>query len=191
LFVISLLILALCLGGVQLQELTFAGMKFAAFKNPEVFLIGIWIIFGYYIYRYFVYFMECCREELAGVWKRELELAVTPRVLGLVSRVYPTINPSAGFNYSNLRRRNYLYIGQALLPMEQAPEINEFKNVDLQISRLDVLPWEIKGVLSFLFLTPAITEYLLPFVLAAGTLIYCGFYSTWVGSLHAIFKYSA
>jgi len=59
LFVVSAVLLALCLGGVDLQELSFAGMKFSAFKRPEVFLGGVWVAFGYFAYRYLVYSLEC------------------------------------------------------------------------------------------------------------------------------------
>ncbi len=64
LFVVSAILLALCLGGVDLQELSFAGMKFSAFKKPEFFLVGVWVSFGYFGYRFFVYSLEYSHEEL-------------------------------------------------------------------------------------------------------------------------------
>jgi hypothetical protein len=70
--------------------------------------------------------------------------------------------------------------------MDTDPTKDEMKSIELPVSRWATLPWEIWGVLRFALLTPALSEHLLPFALAAGTLIYCGFLATWPGSFRAL-----
>ncbi len=186
LFVVSAVLLTLCLGGVDLQELSFAGMKFSAFKRPEVFLGGVWVAFGYFAYRYLVYSLECSPEELKKTFIRELERAVNPRIECLVRRKCSEINEACLFSYAFLRRYGRTYKGQALLPMDSDPSKHEIKNIELPIPIWSTLLWEIWGVLRFAVFTPAVTEHLLPYAVAAGTLIYCGFWATWEGSFRAL-----
>jgi len=169
-FIASTILLALCLGGVDLRELTLVGMKFGAFRKPEVFLFGVWVAFAYFVYRYFVYSLECSPKELSNTWVRELERAVNPRIERLVRRQYSNPNVACLFSYAFLRRDGRIYKGQALLPMDTDPSKDEMKSIELPISRWATLPWEIWGVLRFVLLTPALSEHLLPFALAAGTL---------------------
>jgi len=185
-FVVSSILLALCLGGVDLQELSFAGMKFSAFKKPEVFLIGVWVAFAYFSYRYLVYSLECSPEDLKRTLVRELERAVNPRIERLVRRQYSNPNEACLFSYAFVRRDRRIYRGQALLPMGNDPTKNELKTIEMLIPIWSTLPWEIWGVLRFTFFTPAISEHLLPFAIAAGTLTYCGFLATWAGSFRAL-----
>lgn len=186
LFVVSAVLLTLCLGGVDLQELSFAGMKFSAFKKPEVFLGGVWVAFGYFAYRYLVYSLECSPEELKKTFIRELERAVNPRIECLVRRKYSKPNEACLFSYALLRRDGRTYKGQALLPMDNDSSKHEIKPIELPIPIWSTLPWEIWGVVRFTVFTPAVSEHLLPFAIAVGTLIYCGFLATWEGSFRAL-----
>jgi hypothetical protein len=70
--------------------------------------------------------------------------------------------------------------------MDSDPSKHEIKPIELPISIWSTLPWEIWGVVRFSVLTPAVSEHLLPFAIAAGTLIYCGFLATWEGSFRAL-----
>jgi hypothetical protein len=186
LFVVSAILLALCLGGVDLQELSFAGMKFSAFRKPEVFLGGVWVAFGYFAYRYLVYSLECSPEELKKTFTRELERAVNPRIEYIVRRKYSKPNEACRFSYAFLRRDDRTYKGQALLPTDSDPSKHEIKDIKLPISIWSTLPWELWGIFRFTVFTPVVSEHLLPFVIAAGTFFYCGFFATWEGSFRTL-----
>lgn len=185
-FVASAILLALCLGEVEIRDLTFAGMTFGAFKKPEVFLLGVWIAFGYFTYRYLVYFIEDSLQVLSTIWSREFERAVNPRIESLVKQAYAEPNDACRYSYAFIRRDGFAWIGQALLPMDDAADMKEMKNITLPLPRKDIALWELKGFFRFVFLTPAATEYFLPFTLAIGTFIYCGFIAAWEGSFRAL-----
>ncbi|MGH8652605.1 MAG: hypothetical protein ACREYE_10750 [Gammaproteobacteria bacterium] len=128
-FVASTILLALCLGGVEIKDLTFAGMTFGAFKKPEVFLLGLWISFGYFVYRYFVYFIEESVGALSHTWTKELEAAVNPRIEQIVRQSYAEPNEACRFSYSFLRRDGFVYKGQAPLPMDGSNAVTEIKDI--------------------------------------------------------------
>jgi len=185
-FVTSAILLVLCLGGVEIKELSLAGMKFEAFRKPEVFLLGIWVAFGYFVYRYLVYFLEVSPRQLSNTFVRELERAVNPRIEVLVHREYQEPNKSGLFSYAFLLRHGRIYKGQALLPMDSDSSKKELRNFDMPIPIFKTLLWEIWGVIRFALLTPALSEHLLPFAIALATVVYCGFIATWSGSFHAL-----
>jgi len=186
LFVVSGILLVLCLGEVEIKDLVFAGMTFGAFKRPEIFFIGIWIAQAYYFYRFFVYVMEDCADNLKHTWSREFERAVNPRIERLVRRAYPDPNKACLFSYTFVRRDRFTWKGQALLPMEGDIDMMQYKDVIVPIVRRAIVAWEAKALLRFLLVTPATTEYFVPAAVAFATFIYCGFIARWAGSMYAL-----
>lgn len=185
LFIANILLIVLATGGVQLEQLTFAGMTFGAFTRPEVFLVGAWVAFGYFLYRYIVYFREVSPSQLRELWERESESAVNPRIKQLISASHPTVYPNAPFSYLMLRRSKGVYFGQISLGQDGHGG-ERMDNIQVAIPRHKILAWELKGLSKFLLLTPAPTEHLLPFVLSAGTFVYCGFIAKWAGNVAAL-----
>lgn len=186
LFLSSVLLLTLCVGDVQLTELTFAGITFDAFKHPGVFLAGAWIAFFYFTYRYTVYFLEESRKELARLWIRELEASVNPRVEQLVRARYDTPNAGCGFSYATLRNGGFIYHGQAMFPSPEYNNEKRLNNFQFKVSEWALVPWQAMGIAKFSFLTPALSEHVLPLLLAAAALIHCGFIVNWAGSFSAL-----
>lgn len=185
-FIVCAILWALCLGGVDLQELTFAGMKFSAFKRPEVFLYGIWIAFGYFAYRLVVYFMEGSADQISRLYLREMERSVAPRLRSLIHKEFPkTSTPVA---YEHFRKNKRTYRGQREeLRTEHGREFTQIINFELPVPGHKTALWEFRGFLRFAFLTPALTDHVLPLLLSAGTLIYCGFVADWRGNLLGVF----
>lgn len=182
-FISCAVLWVLSLGGVDIQELTLAGMKFGAFRNPHVFLFMIWIAFAYFVYRYFLYFVEFAIENLTQTWTREFERTVNPRIERLVKAEFTTHNgPTNHYSYHFLRQNKFTWRGQI-----RWTDSANLSDISLPIPRWAILPWELKGFLRFCIITPVLTDYVLPFIFAAATIIYCGMMVSWIGNLSTLF----
>lgn len=188
--VISMILLALCFGDVDIKGLTFAGMTFGAFKSPEIFLYGLWIAFVYFVYRYFLYFLRESLKDIKSTWMQELENAVNPRIERLVRQRYDRPHEAHLYSYQILRKNKFIYIGAAYFQRDaaQLQSAATLENIEMPITRRSILFWEFLGTMKTIFLTPAFTEHLLPFLLAAGTFSYCGFEISWAGNFNFLFS---
>jgi len=116
------------------------------------------------------------------LYLREMERAVSPRLRNLIHKEFP--KTSTPVSYEHFRKNRRIYKGQREeLRQEHGREFTQILNFEAPVPAHKTAWWELRGFLRFAFLTPALTDHVLPLLLAAGTLIYCGLLADWRGNL--------
>lgn len=184
----DILILLLAIADVSIDQLSLVGVQFSAFGNPAAILLFLWIAWGYFLYRYTIYFSEEAPAVLSKVWIRDFESIVGRRIKKLVYQEYKEPNDGCGYSYWMLRQNRFLYNGQRydVRLNENGQEERQTYNFTLLVPRIKVLPWEILAAIRYVTLSPPVTDYLLAFALSAGVFVYCGFFRVWDGNFFVL-----
>lgn len=186
LIITNILILVLALAKVQIEQLSVAGVKFGAFKNPTVLLVFLWLAWAYFLYRYSVYFLEEGPKNLVNIWIRDFETIVNPRIRTLVYQAYDNPNDGCAYSYWSLRRYGFIYNGQAYKQAEG--DVKRVFNFQFPIRRRQIFLWETMAFLRFSIFSPPVTDYIFGFILSFGVAAYCGFIFDWDGNLMRLFS---
>jgi hypothetical protein len=172
-------------GGITFTKISFAGIDIA-FKNPDALLTAIWIAFFYFLYRYYLYFVEKgmpkfklltddldhkCQKNIDDLTKRHKRAFIK----NTDQSEYPVIT------YSTLKNAKWVY-----------HFVNDESRTGSQGYLMDnsgcttIKPrWLLVPILSawlnFFFRRSIITDYVLPFAAAIFIIWYCGS-NDWHGS---------
>ncbi len=182
LFVVNGIFLFCYYAKVDVSELSIIGMSFKGFGNPEAVYLFLWCAWAYFVYRFFIYFLEDELTKFKGYCEREMEAAVNPRILQIVSDKYCDLNENCLHSYTLMKRNNWVLNYQVYVG---ADENRSIENVTTEIRRADIWISEIIGLIRFVLFTPAVTNHLLPALLSLFTIAICGF-SDWSGSFYAL-----
>lgn len=164
---------------VNVSKLTIIGMSFEGFGNPEVIYIFLWIILGYFYYRYHIYFRENEYEKFMLYFEIEMENAVNDKLLKIVSEKYPDRNDNYKFSYKGMKTNGWNLHCQIYVEKDEQKTV---ENIVHKINRSDIWMSETIGILRFLLLSPAVTDYILPVVMTFSVFVICGF-GNWGGAL--------
>lgn len=184
LYIVSGILLFAFLAKVDISGLTIAGISFHSFDNPEITYTFLWIIWAYFLYRFFVFFFENEKSTFFKIWAREISRQAN-RKLEIIARESCSHEYAGNVNsyYSMKVSEWHIHFQEKVDQESYDPKI---KNRTLPIRYSQVaLPISF-GAIRFFFLTPAVTNYLLPAILSLALLISAGF-SKWEGSLTQVF----
>lgn len=185
LYIVSGILLFAFLAKVDISGLTITGISFSSFDNPEMTYTFLWVIWAYFLYRFFVYFFENERETFLKIWRREIGRQ-TNRKLESIAIDHCDHEYAGNVNdYYSMKASEWRIHFQEKIHQERYDP--KFENRILPIRYFQVaLPISF-GAIRFCILTPAVTNYLLPAILSIALLISAGF-SEWEGSLTSIFR---
>jgi hypothetical protein len=166
-------------GSVTFSKFSLAGFD-VEFARPEALYLSIWIAFAYFLYRYYQYFSSEGVQNLQKVFTRALEDKCAPVIRGHVKGKYEGSNDSVGYSYAFLKRDNWIYSGQLIIKNVNGTA-TATENFQMPVNR-----WVIRKGIAFaladtVFRNNAVTDYVLPFILAGWVLWYCGS-NDWNGS---------
>ena len=187
LFILNGILLFSFYAKVEISKLTLVGISFNSFGNANVIYNFLWIVWGYFIYRFSVYFLENEVDSFLKFWNRELELKASSKLYKIAVSNTSQLNKACGFSYESMKKSNWNLHYQAY-PDEGESEdyARQVENIVLPIKRYQIIVSEITGIIRFTLLTPAITNYILPVLLSGYVLVIAGL-SGWEGSILAFF----
>ncbi|MCU7843311.1 MAG: hypothetical protein KZQ93_05680 [Candidatus Thiodiazotropha sp. (ex Monitilora ramsayi)] len=177
---ISCILIFLKFAGVEISELTFLGLDFSKLGNPSALYLVIWVFFGYFLFRYYQYFSQEGKARLSRYYYEEMNKHVMNRSRELANNV----KEGANFHPNQL---STLKSDKWVIRVTHSGVKNDAGERDPIVEYVKFPINELKKyrVVSFLninFHTSAMTDYILPFLVATVALIYC--FSGSTSSLH-------
>ncbi|EKY3319041.1 hypothetical protein [Vibrio cholerae] len=186
LYTISGVLLFCFMAQVQISQLSIVGISFSGFKKPEITYMFLWGMWGYFFYRFMVYFIEHELKTFLGIWRREVE-----RYSNVYLRELASSNASGRFlknqsDYYSMKRNNWVlnYQEEHLDEQYGTPFV---KNKTVQVLRRSIFKYQVVGVLRLILLTTVVTDYFFPLNTGLLVFTYAGF-GMWEGSLLHIFN---
>ncbi|MEF3023142.1 hypothetical protein V4D05_18680 [Vibrio mimicus] len=186
LYTISGVLLFCFMAQVQISQLSIVGISFSGFKKPEITYMFLWGMWGYFFYRFMVYFIEHELKTFVGIWRREVE-----RYPNVYLRELASSNASGRFlenqsDYYSMKRNNWVlnYQEEHLDDQYGDPFV---KNKTVQVLRRSIFKYQVVGVLRLILLTTVVTDYFFPLITGLLVFTYAGF-GMWEGSLLHIFN---
>ena len=177
LFIINLLVLFMMLAEVQANKITLGGVSFEKFGNPKAIFLFLWISWGYFFYRFILYFLEDewskCKHKFSDSFHYFLNKKY--RKLLFISGRDLRFND---FSYSQLKHNRF----RCLIPMPYNPISESQKNDEIQFYEKQFMFTKLKFFLNFLFLTTTFTNYFLPFLISLFAFV-VALKSDWEGSI--------
>ena len=190
-FIVNGILLFSFLAKVEISKLTFAGISFSGFGNPQAVYCFLWIMWGYFGYRFVIYFIEDEKESFSDCWERELERKVSPALMGIAKKSAidtdneEELNEESVAGYYQTKRNNWILHFQKNIGSKYST--HDIENVKLPISRRKIIAPTCFAVARFCFLTPVLTNYILPLVLCFFVFLVVGF-AAWEGALPLVFS---
>ncbi|HGE6104691.1 TPA: hypothetical protein ACGG73_003583 [Vibrio cholerae] len=185
-YTISGVLLFCFMAQVQISQLSIVGISFSGFKKPEITYMFLWGMWGYFFYRFMVYFIEHELKTFLGIWRREVE-----RYSNVYLRELASSNASGRFlknqsDYYSMKRNNWVlnYQEEHLDEQYGTPFV---KNKTVQVLRRSIFKYQVVGVLRLILLTTVVTDYFFPLITGLLVFTYAGF-GMWEGSLLHIFN---
>jgi hypothetical protein len=187
LFILNGILLFSYLAKVEISKLTLVGISFSSFGNANIIYDFLWIIWGYFIYRFTVYFLEIEKEKFLTLWHRELESKASSKLYRIALSRNPELNDACGFSYQTMKKCDWNLHYQAYYEGDESLDYaKQVENVVLPINRRQIILSETLGVIRFVFITPAVTNYILPLIISIYVFFVAGF-SNWEGAFIKFF----
>jgi hypothetical protein len=186
LMVMCCLLFLLSASGATLEKVGLAGFEMK-FTRPAAIFFSLWLVFVYYIYRYYVYFVATGASRLLGQF-RDASLK------NLQARLFQTAQRDHGFGISLEANLNWqtawapkltLLIGHPAVQDPLGQPIQKKEQYELHLSRAKRLLVLSRVWLKILWNDTVVTDYAFPFVLAIFTLLYAS-NRDWQGSFSRI-----
>lgn len=170
-------------GGVTFSKFSLAGFD-VTFGNPEALTLSLWIAFVYFLFRYYQYFSSEGVATLTKVLGQALEVKCAPRIRSLVKSECPDNHDAVGYSYQHLKNWQWVYRGQKIGGDSLGQQVI-VGAIELPISKWKLRNGIAAALLDTTFRNSVVTDYLLPFIFAAGIIWYCGA-NDWRGSFFRI-----
>jgi hypothetical protein len=185
----NLVMLLLCLANVKIEKFSILGITFSFIENYNLAYQFLWAIWFYFLYRYFVYFLEYAPSALKKYWGKELEKVVNPVIKRIAYKEHSGLTSAGLYSYAFLKRDGWLYSGQKTV--SRLNDLNgkvehSIENIQMPIKRKSVFLYEIYGGIRFLLITPAVTDYIFALAFSVVVLI-TSLAVNWSGSLTTLF----
>jgi len=187
--ILSLIILILSFGNASIKEIAIAGIKLNFAENILFVYKIIWMIWGYFLYRYFIYFMDEGRPQLSSHWDREFEGELGDYIRSKVYEKYKKPNEGCGYSYYHTKRNNMIYQGEIYVEkFDESTQKKEEKieHISMPIDSSIVYYYQFKAFLKFSLLRPVVTDYVFVFIFSAAVVVVSEI-SNWDGSLFNVF----
>ncbi|WP_126798616.1 hypothetical protein [Aliidiomarina soli] len=188
LFALSALIWFLKFGEVEIDKLSFLGIEFKTFSNPDAIYVAIWLAWFYFAFRYYQYFVQEGFPKLYAAYTDLLDEICAPKVTRLVRKEYPNdFREDCG--YRTLKKWKWVYHGQQQTGQDKGSGEMTVENFEMQFS-----PWWLwKEILwsiwHIVINRSVVTDYILPILLALYILVTA--WSGWEGGISEIYQRSA
>ena len=182
LILISILLWFLQFGGVKVGKLSILGIEFEHFSNSSAVYVALWLGWLYFLIRYYQYFAQEGIPKLIKAYGDTMDLICSPTIRKLVLASHPhDIREDCGLH--TLKKWDWTYHGQEEIGQDATGEL-KLNNYTMKISKWILWKEIIRSIWSISVNQSAITDYILPLVLAGCVLI--NGYSGWEGSFYDV-----
>lgn len=170
---VSCVLIFLKFAGVEISKLSFLGLDFGKLGNPSALYLAIWILFLCFLSRYYQYYAQEGNVRLSRYFYDEMERHVMKRVQELADEVKEKANfhphQLIALENGNWNIRVTYDGGED----GAGGRKTEVENIVFPINEL--YKYRILSLKNMSLHTSTVTDYILPFIVATGTLIYCSY----------------
>ena len=185
LIVTSVILCFMKYGGITINRISILGIEIQ-FANIHALYLFIWIIWLYFLIRYYQFFMQ---EGLMNIklsyWDKFRELSRT-KITKIVKDIYPrSVGGFDSYNWYNLEKINWRirrYSGIEKIKKDPYANTEQFVFA-MDISLFSLWKEILKSYYHVIVNRTVITDYVLPLAVAAFVFIYCNFIGDWTGSI--------
>ena len=171
---ISCVLVFVKFSGVKIDHLSFLSIDFGALDNPSAIYIAIWTAFFYFLFRYYQYFTQEGLRKL----KQQYYECQEARIFRYVEALAKSIDARANHHPAQLKAlENENWKFRVTYPGDQNPETGEIETTvkNFVVPKSVIYKKMFVSVCEASVNTSAITDYILPFLIAAFALVYCFF----------------
>ncbi|WP_193164098.1 hypothetical protein [Microbulbifer hainanensis] len=185
LILISSLLIFLRFSKVEISKLSFLGVEFGSFENPSAIYVALWIVWGYFLIRYYQYFMQEGFNESVVKFSEALSEKSRRVIKAAVDKDYPD-NTGGEVDFFLLKNWMWIYHGQESNGIPSGHDGHRLENFHFRFQRRKLVRPVIMSIYTTVVNRSAFTDYYMPLLIAVFALAY-GF-SGWDGSLVGALK---
>jgi len=183
LVVFSVLLCFMKFAEVDIGQVSILGFSFSAFGNPDGVYLFAWLIWGYFFYRYWQYYGQEAAPLFAGIIGRELDKGCSYEIGQIVGQSHSSWTDDKNLtNYTKLKSNNWLFEAKYIVNPEDPAGDYKYMPFELPIPKKELRGAVVAVYFNFFFRKSITSDYLLPFIVAWGALLYAGVLS-WEGGL--------
>ena len=171
-------------GGIQITKTSVLGAE-VQFNNASAIFFGIWLIWIYFVIRYYQYFMQEGLRKIYFSWLTIATEKIKPILKSIVKSEHPTVQETDqlfDYNILILKKHDWKYI----IFNGNEPLNGRFEDFEMMISLWKLRIGIIKSLGYMIFNKSVITDYLFPILFALFTVVYCNL-GDWPGTLIRVF----
>ncbi|MDC0004223.1 hypothetical protein OAE19_07470 [Porticoccaceae bacterium] len=170
---ISCILIFLKFAGIEISKLTFLGIDFGKLGNPSALYLAIWVFYSYFLSRYYQYFAQEGSVRLSRYFYEEMERRVMIRVRKLADEVKEKSNfyPSQLIALKNDDWKIRVTYDGA----DDGTSGRDTEVANIQFPTNELFKFRALSLKNISVHTSAVTDYILPLILAVGALIYCSY----------------
>ncbi len=186
LIITSLILSFMKYGGITIKKISVLGVEILL-SNISALYVFIWLIWFYFLIRYYQYFMQEGVPKMTISFQTMLTEICRAKIKALVKAEHPRVQGSSQqFDYNILKKSNWYtinYVGQELKEADVYNASNPFE--------MDIKLWSLwkEILISYyqVFVNKSVmTDYILPLLIAAFAFIYSNL-GNWPGNIFNIF----
>lgn len=168
----------------EVQSISALGATISIMQ-PRAAFLGLWVLLGYFLWRYLAFFIARAQHQVAEYVREELRKAAH----GAIFEVFGEQYPNAALTGRDWPTNCEVWASNGRLGEFQATHASSPRLIVLRgVRRHMIVAW-IARVWRLAVADPITSDYLLPFVLAAGVTIYAGntdWMGSWANLLHGL-----
>ena len=185
LLIISILIIIFAEGGVSIQGINFIGLNLE-FKNFDIIYTALWVVFFYFLSRYYQY----CREEpnlgIFDSYTEYLDHKCWQKIRTLSIVAIPTCEKYGGEYYFSKTEKTG-FMKRKIKVYSSRKDFGELVTKHFEISIVQFVPDILLSLLNTLVNRKGISDYILPFIVSFCAFLYA-FSHLWEGSIINLVK---
>lgn len=183
LMIVSMTIIFLRFGGVTVEKVGAMGIELKI-SNPAALYVGLWVLFLYFLLRYYQYFMQETNHSFKTEFLSKMDALCFSGLQQIAQRQHPVdIEDLSGtFEFSKLSGSGIQREGEMVIGRDT---MGDSLNGPYAVNVMTFWFQAIRAAVHVLFNRSAATDYALPFAVAAIALFYGGS-GAWPGALRNV-----
>ena len=168
---ISIALVFIKFSGVQIQELIFLGINFGTLENPQAIYVGIWILYFYFLVRYYQYYMQEGRAKLQDA----INAIIEPKLQRIAMNICSQTSEDATYEPGNLLSMRH---AKWVLKITYKHHYDVSGESQRSVKRVAITRPQLIGsyggsILYVILNRSEATDFVLPFLVAALAFGYC------------------
>ncbi len=166
---VSCILIFLKFAGVEISKLSFLGLDFSELEKPSAFYLLIWLVYFYFVLRYYQYFWQEGKPKLISYYNQNIAQALINKVWTNakneeVDGRFRSYEPNT---VEELKDNDWKY------KAEYRKEDGTFIILDKTLFKRERVKCRALMMINLTCNTSIFTDYILPFLLAIAALSYC------------------